>query len=334
MATANLDKLKVTKTHSHQGVIFSAVRKPGTNALYLGDSEFKVSEVDPTAEKWTPRVIGKHTSYVTSVVVADKSLLSTSYDGQLIWWDVEKASAIRSVEVSKKWVRQLAASPKGELVASVADDMVCKLWDVASGKLVRELRGHQEKTPTNFNSMLYACTFSPDGKLLATADKVGHIVLWDVASGKQTATLESPGMYTWDPKQRVHSIGGIRAVTFSPDGKSLAVGGIGKIGNIDHLEGPARVEVFDVQSGKSTQLFEKTKFKGLVERLVYHPQGAWLLAVGGANDGLCFFVDTRGAKVLKEEKLAFHAHSVLLNEAADTLTVVGHNKAAVLEMKG
>ncbi len=32
-------------------------------------------------------------------------------------------------------------------VASVADDMVCRLWDAETGKLVHELRGHKEKTP-------------------------------------------------------------------------------------------------------------------------------------------------------------------------------------------
>ena len=58
--------------------------------------------------------------------------------------------------------------------------MVCRLWDAATGKMLKELRGHQEKTPQNFGSMLYAATFSADGKYLATADKVAHVVIWEV----------------------------------------------------------------------------------------------------------------------------------------------------------
>ena len=92
-------------------------------------------------------------------------------------------------------------------------------------------------------------------------------------------------MYTWDPIQRRHSIGGIRALAFSPDGNRLAVGGIGKIGNIDHLEGPARVEVFDWRKGQRTHEFPGDGTKGLVERLLFLPDGDRLLAVGGANDG-------------------------------------------------
>src|SRR5881275_1492625 len=163
--------------------------------------------------------------------------------------------------------------------------MVCRLWDVATGKKLTELRGHQEMTPHHFPSMLYAVTFSPDGHYLATGDKVGHVVVWDVATGKEAATLEAPGMYTWDPVQRRHSIGGIRSLAFSPDGKRLAVGGIGKVGNIDHLEGKPRVEVFDWAKGTRTHEFAGAPFKGLVEHLEFHPRSDWLLAAGGANDG-------------------------------------------------
>jgi WD40 repeat protein len=211
--------------------------------------------------------------------------------------------------------------------------MVCKLWD-AGGTLLRELRGHKEKTPNHFPSMLFACAFSADNKYLATGDKVGHIVIWDVSTGKQVTTVESPGMYTWDGRQRLHSIGGIRSLAFSPDGKHLAVGGIGKIGNVDHLDGPARIEVFDWSSGKRTHLFEKTKFKGLVNRLLFHPQGDWLLAAGGAGNGFLIFLDLKNNKVGKQENVRFHIHAIAGNESGDTLYAAGHNGLAVYEMKG
>jgi hypothetical protein len=224
-------------------------------------------------------------------------------------------------------------APGGTLVASVADDMECRLWDAATGKMVRDFRGHAEKTPHHFPSMLYACAFTPDGRHLATGDKTGHVAIWEVLSGKQVGTLEAPVMYTWDPVQRRHSIGGIRSLAFSPDGGSLAVGGMGKVGNIDHLEGKARVEVFNWHKGQRTHEFPGDRFSGLVNRLLFHPQGDWLLGAGGANDGFLMFFNLQAKKVIRQEKVAMHVHDAVLNEAADTVYLGGHHRLAVWEMK-
>ena len=207
---------------------------------------------------------------MTGLALAGPTLVSGGYDGRLIWWNTESGSQVRSVDAHQKWIRCVAATPDGTILASVADDMVCRLWDVATGRLIHELRGHAELTPHHFPSMLFACAISADGRLLATGDKVGHINVWDIESGRSLATLEAPVFYTWDPVQRRHSIGGIRALAFSPDGSRLAVGGIGKIGNIDHLDGKPRVEVFDWQKGQRIGEFPG-EGKGLVEHLAFHP---------------------------------------------------------------
>jgi WD40 repeat protein len=182
--------------------------------------------------------------------------------------------------------------------------------------------------------MLYVCTTSADGTLLATADKVGHIALWEVATGKKVGEVEASGLYTWDPTQRRHSIGGIRSLAFSPDNRLIAAGGIGKIGNIDHLDGPSRLEVFDWQAGKRTHEIEDTKMKGLIERLAFHPAGDWLAAAGGDNGGFVNFYDLKDGKLLKQEKAPMHVHDFALNDAYDTLYTVGPNKIAVWEFKG
>jgi WD40 repeat protein len=220
----------------------------------------------------------------------------------------------------------VVGSPDGKLIASVADDMVCRLWDARTGQLIRELKGHAQKTPNDFASMLYAAAFSADGKLLATGDKIGHIVVWDVETGKELAVCEAPVMYTWDKVQRNHSIGGIRSLAFSPDGTSLAVGGMGKVGNIDHLEGKARVEVFDWKAGKRTAEFPGDKFVGLVNRLAWAPDGSWLAAAGGAGEGFLTFYDVANKKTLRQEKVPMHVHDFALSAAADQFTCVGHNR--------
>src|SRR5262249_33680122 len=186
--------------------------------------------------------------------------------------------------------------------------------------------GHAEKTPHHFPSMLFDCTFSPDGKLLATADKTGKMIVWDLASAKQSMTMEAPVMYTWDPIQRKHSIGGIRGLCFSPDGTLLACGGIGKIGNIDHLEGKARLEVFDWQKAERVVEFESDKFKGLVNRILFAPGGEWLAGIGGAGDGLLIFYDVKAEKALKQEKVPVNVHEALLSEDGETDDGAGHGK--------
>ena len=330
MKAPHPDTLKQVKDFSRPAAVFAVAAVPGTDRAFLGGQDFKVYEADFATAKFEPKELPiPHGSYVTGVALAGTTLVSGGYDGKLVWWDTAANKVLQTVEAHTKWIRRVVASPDGKLVASVGDDMVCRLWAVPTGKPVRELRGHQEKTPTHFGSMLYAVAFSPDGTLLATGDKVGHVVVWDVATGKELASVEAPVMYTWDPVQRMHSIGGVRSVAFSPDGKQLAVGGTGKIGNIDHLEAKARIEVFDWKAGKQTAEFTSDKHTGIVNRLQWAADGSWLLGAGGAGEGFLIFLDGATKKPLRQEKVPMHVHDFALSADATTITSVGHNKVTI-----
>jgi WD40 repeat protein len=333
MKAPNLEKIKVVKELPRKEIVFALARKPKTGRIFFGGSDFAVHEVDLDQDKPQPRELGRHESYVTSLALAGATLVSGGYDGRLIWWNIESGSQVRSVAAHRKWVRGLAATPDGRVVASVADDMVCRLWDPATGRMIRELRGHAETTPHDFPSMLFACALSADGRHLATGDKVGQVHIWELESGRKLASLEAPVFYTWDPVQRRHSIGGIRALAFSPDGSRLAVGGINKISNIDHLDAKPRVEVFDWRKGERTGEFHG-EGRGLVEHLEFHPRGDWLLGAGGYTDGFLLFCDVAAKKVITQQKAPMYVHDLAVNEACETIYAVGHHKIAVLAMKG
>jgi WD40 repeat protein len=324
-------KIKAVKELSRKEIVFALARTRDGGRVFFGGSDFTVWALDLERDKLEPKELGRHDSYVTSLALAGTTLVSAGYDGKLIWWNTESGSQLRSVAAHGKWLRCVRVAPDGRILASVADDMVCRLWDVASGRMIRELRGHAETTPHDFLSMLYACAFSSDGRLLATGDKVGHVTIWDVESGLSSATLEAPTFYTWDPVQRRHSIGGIRSLAFSHDGATLAVGGIGKISNIDHLDGKPRVELFDWRQGKSICEFSG-EGKGLVEHVAFHPHGEWLLAAGGYSDGFFLVCNPATRKVESQIKVPMYVHDFDLNDACDRAYTVGHHKIALFSL--
>lgn len=334
MASADPSKLKVVKQVSRPDILFCLARAADSSQVYFGSSDFHVYRADLSAEKPEPQALASHESYVTGLALAGKLLISGSYDTRLIWTAVESGEQVRSVEAHQSRIRQVVAAPNGQLVASVADDMVCRLWDVESGKLVRELRGHEPVTPHHYPSMLYACAFSADGTWLATGDRTGHIVVWEAATGRQAATLEATGMYTWDPTIRRHSIGGIRSLAFSPDGARLVVGGMSKVGNIDHPDAPARLEVFDWQKGERThEILADGKLKGMIEQLAFHPSGDWFVGAGGGYGGLIVFYDLAGSKMVYQDTAPARIHGIALNEAGDTIYAAGHNRLLIWEIK-
>jgi WD40 repeat protein len=175
------------------------------------------------------------------------------------------------------------------------------------------------------------CAFSADGQRLATGDRVGHVVIWDVAGGRQLGSVETPELYTWDGRQRIRSIGGVRALAFSPDGTQLAVGGVGQIGNVDGLGGPSRVEIFNW--ARQERLVTFTGAQGLVNRLQYHPENRWLFAVGGGSNGFVMFYDAQRRAMLHSGNLPMHIHDAAFNEDFTTFYAVGHNGLVVTEVR-
>jgi WD40 repeat protein/serine/threonine protein kinase len=99
-----------------------------------------------------------------------------------------------------------AVSEDGRQLA-VADPLVhgqVVIYDVASGKVRAELKGHQD--------FVYALAFNPDGTRLASASADRSVRLWNTMSGAECKVLHG------------HT-NTVLTVTFSPDGKRILSGG-------------------------------------------------------------------------------------------------------------
>lgn len=327
--------VKVQNSFSLPGAGFCLATESDKSLIYIGLSNSTIVRANLSTERieWTVLGANGHTSFVVSLVRCGETIVSGGYDCSLIWWHADSGEIIRRVaDAHGKWIRMLAASPDHTRIASVADDMLTKLWDTATGECLATWGDYELKTPQGFPSMLYAVAYSPDGKWLATGNRTGRVLVRDATNGQIAATIETPVMYTWDPTARRHSIGGIRSLAFSNDSSQLAVGGMGKVGNIDHLEGVSRIEVFNWQTGTRRFEIEDSKHKGLVEALQFGPDDAYLVSAGGDNSGFVSVWNMADGKLLTQDKAPMHVHDFELSADGRSMTAVGHQQAAVIEL--
>ena len=110
----------------------------------------------------------------------------------------------------------IAFTPDGRQLVSASEDKTIRVWDLASGKTVRTIRGESAPGPAG---KVFAMALSPDGKWLAAGGmfhpsdpKAGSVIrLYEFATGKLAALLKGHG-------------NAVNAVAFSPDGSMLISG--------------------------------------------------------------------------------------------------------------
>ncbi|BAZ40246.1 WD-40 repeat-containing protein [Calothrix sp. NIES-4101] len=203
-------------------------RDSKTIAMLLS-SRFANANLDNTIKLWD----GK-TGKLIKTLTGNKSKISTmswnphaqalavwSQDGKIQLWNTNTGNLLQTLAEPGNSSYRVSWSHDGKAIAlsPVSSSNTIKIWDATTGKLLQTL-DHK------FTSSVMSLTgfeWSPDSKKIASTSVTGTFI-WDVSTGKKLQ--EFPGLY-------------VASAVWSPDGKSIAMGGQEQ-----------NIKIWDVTTGK------------------------------------------------------------------------------------
>ena len=114
-------------------------------------------------------------------------MASAGDDATIRLWDTSTGECFNILRGHSSWVRCIAFSPDGRMIASGSHDATIRLWDTGSGQCIETMRGH--------SNCVWSVAFNPAGKTVASGGDDGTIRLWDVSTGECTQILRSERPY-------------------------------------------------------------------------------------------------------------------------------------------
>jgi LPXTG-site transpeptidase (sortase) family protein len=174
----------------------------------------------------------------------------------------EEIERLASLQVFTGPLDAVAFSPDGSLLVSGGRDNTIRLWNAATGELLRSTEGHVD--------WVTSVAFSPDGTFLVSGSRDNTVRQFDANTGELMHVVGS------------HD-GDVTAVAISPDGMVIASG-----------SRDSHIKLWDVQTGQ--QLSSLDQFLEPVWRLAFHPNGTilasasedgtiWLWGLWGEHSG-------------------------------------------------
>ncbi|MGP0089718.1 MAG: caspase family protein [Xanthobacteraceae bacterium] len=150
------------------------------------------------------------------------------------------------------WVKA-AFSPDGARIIS-ADGQAAKLWDAASGRLMRVFV---------HTSAVYSVAFSPDGSRIVSGSADKTAKLWDAATGRLLQTF-------------VGHTSNVVSVAFSPNGTRIASGSLDTFSNGVPKADDKTIKIWDAASGRL--LITLSGHKGHVWSVAFSPDGTRIVS--------------------------------------------------------
>jgi WD40 repeat protein len=113
----------------------------------------------------------------------DGALLAAGAANEIRLWDLsgDTVNPLLVCQGHSRWVRCVAFSPDGKLLASGSLDRSLRIWEAKTGQCLHIIKGEDE---------FWSIAFSPSGRTLASGNSDKTVQIWDVNSGHCLQTLQ------------------------------------------------------------------------------------------------------------------------------------------------
>ncbi|GHJ84709.1 hypothetical protein NliqN6_1111 [Naganishia liquefaciens] len=137
----------------------------------------------------------------------NRCLIASTLDGNLNFFDFHTGQLEHTVTMPST-ITQISLNRDSGLLAVVCDDLVVRLLDIETRRIVRELAG--------FRGRVLDLTFSPDSRWLVTTSLDSIVRTYDVPTGQLVDAFRTTSIST--------------SITFSPTGDFLATAQVDSVG--------------------------------------------------------------------------------------------------------
>jgi WD40 repeat protein len=336
--------------HTHQpraqltgpAAVKTVTYSPDGSILATGSSDHTIALWDSRTNTRLATLVG-HTQSVDSVAFHPDGtvLASASQDHTVRLWDIPHRSPLATLTGHTDKARAVAFSPDGQHLASASHDRSIILWDLAHHTIRARLTGH-----TNY---IYTLAFHPNRPLLISGEENGKVILWDTTripltghTDTITAVAFSPDNHTlatastdrtvklWDWRKRTllattpTQPGPLRTVAFSPNGRTLAVGGGSPRTATDQT-----LTLWDVtHPATPTKTADLTGHTDQIRAVAFNPDGH-ILASASTDQNIILW-DTQHHARLATLAANAELNSVAFSPDGHTIAATSHEQTATL----